>query len=246
MKPFISILTVTHNRGQTFLADTLASVKQQVTEGFSYEHIVVNNASTDTTKQLLADCSAADPQLLVINSDSNDGPATALNKALAIAKGDFILPLDDDDLLMPFSLQIYHQAHQQNTAIDLAFGYPLFIDEYGRVLSEQRTSKLDFPATNQQFVQQMIETNMLTNSAVIARHSLVSRVGGWDDGEPCHDWKMWIKLLRAGAQSASVNSYVSMYRVHANSLTTLRVKQDTYRTEKIAMRRKYHDYINNR
>lgn len=93
--PMVSILITTYNSAR-FLHTCLESLIQQVYKPL--EIIVVDNASSDGTKDLLA---KADPEVKVIYNDTNIGFAAAQNQAARLAKGSWLLSLNPDVVLNP-------------------------------------------------------------------------------------------------------------------------------------------------
>ena len=61
-----------------------------------YEIIVVDDASTDDTKQVVENTFSSDKQVRVIKNPSNRGPAHARNKGVSVANGNYILFVDSD------------------------------------------------------------------------------------------------------------------------------------------------------
>lgn len=94
----ISIITAAYNHAQ-FLAGALASVEAQAAT--DWEHIVVDDGSTDDTAALLA--AHARPRLRVF-STANHGQAAALNFGIREARGELVAFLDADDEYLPSHL----------------------------------------------------------------------------------------------------------------------------------------------
>jgi GT2 family glycosyltransferase len=91
----VSVLITTYNSAK-FLERCLESLLQQVYKPL--EVIVVDNASSDGTRDLLA---AAEPDVRVIYNDKNIGFAAAQNQAACLAKGSWLLSLNPDVVLSP-------------------------------------------------------------------------------------------------------------------------------------------------
>ncbi len=87
--PLVSIVILTYNRINV-LIDVINKLKNLTYKNI--EIIIVNNNSTDNTKQKLEELF---PEILLINLDKNIG-ISALNYGLKVAKGKYILQLDDD------------------------------------------------------------------------------------------------------------------------------------------------------
>lgn len=93
--PLVSIITPARNAAR-FLARLVACVRQQ--QDVSYEHIIVNDASTDDTEDRLQQLAANDPRIRLIHCHQNVGVVVARNLAIATARGRFLAFLDADDV----------------------------------------------------------------------------------------------------------------------------------------------------
>ena len=91
----VSVLLVTWNSA-SFLDECFASLDRQ--DYRDLEVIVVDNASTDATRELLRPREAA---WRVIYNEANVGFAAGQNQAMRQAKGDWLLCLNPDVLLSP-------------------------------------------------------------------------------------------------------------------------------------------------
>lgn len=98
--PLVSIVTPTFNRGY-ILGRTIESVTRQTYP--NWEHIVVDDGSTDNTSQLIS--SFKDPRIRYIVQE-NKGPSAARNRALDVAKGDWIAYIDSDNELFTNYLEV--------------------------------------------------------------------------------------------------------------------------------------------
>jgi len=98
--PTVSVIIPTRNRA-ALLARSIDSVLAQTFADF--ELIVVNDASTDATRALLA--GIADPRLRVVHREHNKGAAAARNAGIAIARGEFLAFQDDDDYWLAQKLE---------------------------------------------------------------------------------------------------------------------------------------------
>jgi glycosyltransferase involved in cell wall biosynthesis len=95
--PLISLITVTWNCAAS-LPRTLASVAAvKALLGESVEYVVVDGASTDGTLALIGACADIDRYV----SEPDNGIYNAMNKALALARGKYLLFINGDDELVP-------------------------------------------------------------------------------------------------------------------------------------------------
>lgn len=109
--PVVSVVMAAYN-GDALIGETLESLWAQSFGDF--EVVVVDDCSTDTTRELLAAC--RDPRLRTIHADRNGGPVRSRNRAVAAARGRYLAGLDQDDICLPdrFARQVaYLDAHPE-------------------------------------------------------------------------------------------------------------------------------------
>jgi Glycosyl transferase family 2 len=127
--PLVSIITPVLNRVET-MGVCLASVTRQTYRPI--EHIVVDGGSTDGTLDLLREYRA--PHLFHWVSEPDNGMYEAINKGIAISRGEVLAYLNSDDLYLPWSVEVAVRALQQ-PGIELVYG------DLG-ILRGERNSKL--------------------------------------------------------------------------------------------------------
>lgn len=87
-----------------YLPTAVESVFEQTLDNL--ELICVDDGSTDGSREWLQECARHDERLVVIGVDpQRPGPGAARNRAMELAKGDFVAFLDSDDLYLPNALQ---------------------------------------------------------------------------------------------------------------------------------------------
>jgi GT2 family glycosyltransferase len=102
--PLITVAICTYNRAG-FLQKTIAALLPQLAEGT--ELLVVDNASTDRTPELLAELASRSP--VKICREEKQGLSIARNTALRETRGEFVLFLDDDAVVKPGWLASYQR-----------------------------------------------------------------------------------------------------------------------------------------
>ena len=113
----VSVIIPVYN-GERFMPDAVANVHEQAYQPL--EIIIVDDASTDSTPQLLA---ALADQVTIVRLGSNQGPAAARNAGLARARGSIVAFLDVDDLWPPDRLGAMVACFRQHPACGVVRGY---------------------------------------------------------------------------------------------------------------------------
>ena len=132
MNPLFSIITVTYNAART-LPPTLRSVAGQTCRLF--EHLVIDGASTDGTQQLVADAGIKET---VVYSETDKGLYDAMNKGLALAKGEYVIFLNaGDSFHSPDTLQTIANAIMDNDFPGIVYGQTDIVDADRRRIGER-------------------------------------------------------------------------------------------------------------
>src|SRR6478672_6657883 len=101
--PVVSVVIPTHNRAN-LLNGAIDSVYQQegIGEYFRIEVIVVDDASTDSTSEVVSRY----PAIRYLKLSTNLGPAGARNAGIRASSGKYVALLDDDDIWLPHRLRV--------------------------------------------------------------------------------------------------------------------------------------------
>ncbi|MGL4986220.1 MAG: glycosyltransferase [Treponemataceae bacterium] len=120
--PFFSILIPVYNT-EEYLRRCLSSVLNQSFDNF--EVIIVNDASPDNAKSLLAEYAERDKRIKIINHSKNEGLLVARITGMEQATGDYILFLDSDDYFELTALEVLHKNLHNNPCDMLEFAYQI-------------------------------------------------------------------------------------------------------------------------
>ncbi|WP_209347155.1 glycosyltransferase family 2 protein [Pontixanthobacter sp. CEM42] len=117
--PLWSIILASRNGADT-LPRCLSALVEAIRIDPSVEVLLVDNASTDATPDIMQEyCAALDAQIL---SESRPGKAYALNSAIESAAGDWLVFIDDDILVGPGWLEAYRRGAEHSPVASLLAG----------------------------------------------------------------------------------------------------------------------------
>ncbi len=134
--PKISIVTPSFNQGK-FIDSAIQSVLQQNYSNF--EHIILDNCSTDRTVEILQQY----PHL-IWQSKPDRGQSDALNQGFRMATGDIIGWLNADDLYLPECFNKIASSFASCPESDVAYGDYRWIDEQGNIIQFRKELDFDF------------------------------------------------------------------------------------------------------
>jgi glycosyltransferase involved in cell wall biosynthesis len=202
--PSVSVVIPTHDR-RDLAMHAIRSVLRQ--RDVDLEVIVVDDGSRDGTGDVVR--SLSDPAVRVLRHNRPFGVATARNKGIEAARGEWIALLDDDDLWAPDKVKAQLEA-ARDAGRDWVYAGAVEIDEGGRYLGG------DPPPSPDTLINVLTKRNLMPAgcSNVMVKSELMSRAGGFEPTlRHLADWDLWLRLARYGPP-AYVPEPLVAYRVH--------------------------------
>ena len=128
--PLVSVVIPAYNRAK-YIRETIESVLAQTWP--NVELIVTDDGSTDGTFEILQEYAAQGKLTLLQHPNrENRGQAASANRAIRAAKGQYISPLDSDDLIHPEKLERLVTLLEQNPEAGFAYSNGTLVDHDGR------------------------------------------------------------------------------------------------------------------
>ncbi len=197
--PKISVCIPVFNT-ERFVGQAVASALAQTMEDF--EVVVVDNASTDRTPEILS--GFRDPRIRVFRNDQNIGAAGNFNRALSLARGRYIKVLCADDVVYPACLEKQAAVLDGDARGDIAVVCCArdVIDERGRPRLRRGfpgpSGRIDGRRATMTTVRS--GTNVFGEpAAIMVRADAVRAAGGFDARyNYCIDLDLWCRLLVRG------------------------------------------------
>jgi len=209
--PPVTVLMSVYN-GVPYLAEAIESVLVQSFDDF--EFLIIDDASTDGSKDLVQ--SYGDPRIRLINNESNlgRGQTRALNYGLRLARGEYIARLDSDDIALPHRLERQVSYMAQHPQVVLLGTWCQFIDEVGNLVGCFHP-----PTSHQAIIDATATINPFAHSAVLFRRAPVMEMGGYPANYLyAQDFALWLRLSRR-YQLANLPEEHVQIRQHARQLT---------------------------
>ena len=199
----VTVVTTTYN-SIDFLHEAIESIRQQ--EFQNYEHVVVNDGSTDETEDYLKQI--IDPKVQVFNLPRS-GRGVCLNFAISKSKGEYIAILDSDDISSSQRLRIQTQVLDHNPHIDcLGSDFVVKKDKLMNSFEEYRLSEI----TDKNFVKR----NPIAHTSVILRKDILLKNSNYNENlEALFDLDLWVRLLISGASIYELDIALVYKRIHS-------------------------------
>lgn len=209
--PLVSVLVPAHNAAGTIAAALDTATGQTWPE---IEIIVVDDGSTDETASVVAGLAAADPRIRLIRRP-NGGVSAARNTALAAARGEWLAPLDADDLWRRDKIE-RQVARADDPRIVCVYGWYVPIDAAGRATADRGSGGLREGRVHDDL---LLGNFVGPGSSPLLRRSAVEAAGGWDEAlRGNEDHALYLRLAGTG-RFAVVPEVLVGYRQRPDSLS---------------------------
>ena len=230
--PTISVVTPCRNSATTIEA-AIKSVRHQ---GYpNVEHIVVEGASVDGTREVLA----RHPHIVVI-SEPDRGVYDALNKGLSRASGDVVIFVNSDDLLRDGALEAIGTRFQADPDIDVLCGGATV---FGESPDGARTAVASYATPEAiDLSPQTITRGVPIINAKAFRRGFLLETGPFDTTyQFAADRDLLMRMLLKRPRVKLLYRILYEYRLHDTSLTLRQTPAawEGIKLEHIALARKY-------
>ena len=213
--PLVSVIIPAYN-AEAFIAETLESVLTQ-----TYRHIevlVVDDGSQDRTAEIVRKFADKDARVSQIQQ-ANAGVVASRNRAIQLAKGELIAPLDADDIWMVDNLEKQVNCIQHaDASVGVVYAWSFDIDE-----QSQPTGKFHaFTIEGSVYGTLLCHCFLSNASSSLIRKTCFEKSGLYrtqkDLPQGCEDWDLYLRLAEF-YEFKAVPSFLVGYRKHFNSMT---------------------------
>jgi len=211
----LSIIVPAFN-GERYLRECLNSVVDNRPDGV--EVIVVDDGSTDATREIAASFRDHLNLVLLTASESGRGWCAATNRGMSVAKGQYLCWLHQDDRWEPGRYAAWRSLMERFPDADAFFGSSWYVDPGGAVMGRWTCP---LPAMTllegQQTVPALLGQCFVATCAPIFRRELLKKTGLLDESLWfLADWDFWLRIARVGAIVCDPEPHCS-YRLHAEA-----------------------------
>ena len=217
-EPLVTVVMPAYN-AERFIRPALESALAQTYSNL--EIIVVDDGSQDETASIVRSFAQRDSRVTLLQQ-SNAGVARARNLAIEEGHGDFIAPLDSDDIWYPTKIERQVQAALEGgPTVGLVYSWWEIIDDQGEV----RVTSI-MPSSEGWVFDTLLRRNFIGNASVpLIRRSCIAHIGGYNaemrelKGQGCEDWDISLRIAEH-YEFRVVREYLVGYRKVDSSMST--------------------------
>ena len=194
MNPLVTIFCLCYNH-KKFVAQALHSVFNQTYTNIQV--IVLDDGSTDGSVKEIGKQLSNRPDVHFINHKSNMGYCSSLNEVAALAKGEFIIDLSADDILMPTRVEVgVREFLKKGESYEVNFSDAFIINEFGKEISvhSQKHPHANIPEGD--IYKNLIDRYFICPPTLMFRRSVLAKIGGYDETLAFEDFDFLIRSSR--------------------------------------------------
>ncbi|MFC1635036.1 glycosyltransferase [Planctomycetota bacterium] len=179
----VSICIPTYNRRE-YLRETIDSILAQTYQ--DYEMIIVDDGSTDGTKEMIEELGVP----VTYYWQPNSGDAAARNKLIELAQGRYLSFIDSDDLLLPDAIERMVRIMKAETEDVIVYGSYFRIDEHGNVYGRCKRR-----LHNGMITRHLFKTILVHACGSMFPTKLLKESPAFDSSlKICSDYDLWLRL----------------------------------------------------
>jgi len=208
--PKVSVLMPAYN-AEKYISEAIESILNQTFSDF--EFIIIDDCSSDKTWEIIQEYVKKDKRIVAINNKENLGIAGNRNKLKKLAKGEYIMWQDADDISMEDRMQRQVEVLDKDSSIGIVGGYLQFFDNTGDLNIRKYDSKDGILRRN------IFRYSPVAQPASMIRKKFLDQIGDYDlNYPPAEDLDMSFRIGK-NYKFSNVQKIVLKYRETYTSAT---------------------------
>lgn len=197
--PLVSVIVPAYN-AETFIQRTLDSILAQTYTNI--EVLVVDDGSQDRTAAIIESFVEKNSRVILLRQ-KNAGVAAARNLAIEKSRGQYIAPIDADDIWYPQKLERQVQCIlEADQSVGFVYAWSVRIDEDDRIIQTIDIEDYSFfKSVEGAIYPALVYTNFIGNgSSLLIRRACFEKLGGYDcklkahNAQGCEDWDICLRI----------------------------------------------------
>lgn len=215
MTKLVSIVIPCYNQ-EKYIADAIMSAENQTYKDI--EIVFIDDCSTDGSLEVANELKKKYTNIVVLKNETNLGVVDSRNKAIDVAKGFYILPLDGDDTIEPTYIEKAVKVFDENP--DVGFVY-CKARKFGAVNEDWNLPK--FNKESFIFANCIVNSSLFRKSDFIKLGKYKSYMYSWTE-----DYDLWMSFVEAGLLPYRIDKILYNHREFDNGSRTQLTTKDPY------------------
>lgn len=218
----------TYNRAH-FIKETLQSIQNQTFS--NWECLIIDDGGNDNTLEVITPILNGDARFSLQRRTDNyqKGLPGARNYGLDLAKGNYIIFFDDDDIVHPLNLELCVLELSRNDVSFCRYIREVFFDKFSYKYDYSKVYHTFFIDKRDVFM--LLNQDLPFNScAVLWKKECFHENRYAEHLSHAEEWELYSRILSTGIKGISIEKTLFYARKHSNSMTGQYFRNDTKRT----------------
>ncbi|MEW5676004.1 glycosyltransferase [Flavobacterium enshiense] len=234
--PLVSVICLCYNHAK-FVEAALNSVLNQTYQNI--ELLIADDCSSDDSEQVIKKWLQQHPGIVFISNPANIGNTKTFNKLLQLAKGDYIIDLAADDVLLPHCIekQLYTFQNTKHKNVGIVYGNAELISEENKPLgyyyNQDQNGKIEnLPPSGDIYLSVLSQSHKICSVSSLIKRDVLESLSGYDENLAYEDLDLWVRASRYYHFDFIEDTLVQK-RIAVNSLGSQFYNRFNSRTRKI-------------
>jgi len=233
----LSIIITAYNY-EKYIEECLESCLQQTTN-YSFEVIVIDDGSTDSTQDILN--LYKENLRIKILSINNSGIEKASNIGFFTSQGEYVVRLDADDKLLPNFVEHLLTSAKKQPDFDFYYADYCIIDENG--------SRLEYIKLPDFSLDEVIKRGDFLATGTVIRRQILMSFGGYNEStinSGLENYEFILELINKGSIGLHINEGLFLYRRHKENISEIKKEKIISYGKKLFKEKNYGSFSTNK
>jgi glycosyltransferase involved in cell wall biosynthesis len=214
-EPTLSVTVNNYNYAR-YLDRTIESILAQTFTDF--ELILIDNASTDDSLEVMRRHAAADPRIRIVAHARNEGMFASLHESCSLSRGRYRVPIEADDwVLAPDAFQTQIDMLERHPSMAFVYSSMTMTGSDGRVFHISRPHDGDVVLRGEEALEDILSFNLTHSGMMMRLDALRSTAGYGNDYPHVVDMLLGVRLCEVG-DVGYVDRQLYAFRQHDTNL----------------------------
>lgn len=228
--PLVSVICLSYNH-EAYVVETLNSVINQTYSNI--ELLIADDCSSDHSVRVIQDWLQHHPNVYFSANERNLGNTKTFNQLAKKAKGEFIIDLAADDILLPNCIekQVTTFQNSKYENLGIVYGNLIEIDENGNFIRNYYTEE-DHPESGNIYKMVIGRTTKICSVSSMVKKSVFEKLGYYDENLAYEDLDLWVRASRI-YEFEYIPELLIKKRILASSLSSFFTQKKNPKTKKL-------------
>lgn len=221
--PLVSVVMPAYN-AEKYISEAIESILNQTFQDF--EFVIIDDGSTDRTWEIIQEYAKKDERIISVRNEINLNVSQTRNKGIDKSRGKYIVWADSDDISLPHRIEKQLNFMESNEGVGLCGSFMKFFGD------SEKESVRKYSDKDEILRKLIFRQNPVAQPACIMRIDILKKSGGYPNLSLSEDLYVFFKMGEI-SKFSNIQEVLVRYRVHAESLTSSKLKSMELNTIKI-------------